>query len=181
MSGVADSFRFIISIPVADRPHHLRNCLESIAKQRARYHYGGGITIVVAEDSREPQHVASHRRLVGEYCERGLEVVHFDLAEQYQVLQGIPEPQRRHLGRLLTTQPADRFWRKGQAANRNLSYLKMLRLTQDRARTLYYLVDSDQLFLLELDYFRHINDIFQTRDIDMLTGKLVGYLPGRRR
>jgi hypothetical protein len=177
MSGVTDLSHFIISIPVADRPPHLRNCLESIYQQHERYAYGGKITVLVAEDSREPQHIDTHKALVAEYCEKGLDVIHFDLPEQFQVLQSIPAAQRQHLGHLLTTQPAERFFRKGQAANRNLSYLKMLELTQDKDRTLYYLVDSDQLFLPELDYFNHINRIFQSNDITMLTGKLVGDPP----
>ena len=145
-------YQFILSIPVADRPAHLRNCLESIHQQLTRYGYDGGITIVVAEDSREPQYIAAHQALVAEYGAKGLEVIHFDLPEQYQVLQSIPAAQRQSLGNLLTTQPAERFYRKGQAANRNLSYLKMLAVTRDKDRTLYYLVDSDQLFLPELDY-----------------------------
>jgi hypothetical protein len=170
-------YQFILSIPVADRPAHLRNCLESIHQQITRYGYDGGMRIVVAEDSREPQHIAAHQALVAEYGTKGLDVIHFDLPEQHQVLQSIPAAQRPFLGNLLTTQPAERFYRKGQAANRNLSYLKMLQLTQNKDRTLYYLVDSDQLFLPELDYFNHINQIFQTHDIAMLTGKLVGDPP----
>jgi len=172
-----EPYQFILSIPVADRPAHLRNCLESIYQQQVRYNYGGKITVVVAEDSREPQHIDQHQALVAAYCAKGLDVIHFGLPEQYQVLQSIPEAQRQALGRLLTTQPAARFYRKGQAANRNLSYLKMLQLTQDKARTLYYLVDSDQLFLPELDYFKHINRIFKTTRTKMLTGKLVGDPP----
>lgn len=185
MSSATDPYRFIISIPVADRPAQLRSCLESIYQLCRLYNYGGQdidgryakITVVVAEDSRDAQHVGQHRALVAEYCARGLEVIHFDLPEQYRLLHSIPEPRRRQLGRLLTTQPAERFYRKGQAANRNLSYLKMLALTQDKGRTLYYLVDSDQLFLSELDYFHHIDHIFRTTDTLMLTGKLVGDPP----
>lgn len=177
MSDLIDFYRFIISIPVADRPPHLRRCLESVQQQLELHGYVGGITIVVAEDSRDPHCIEQHKALVAEFCGKGLDVVHFDLPEQYQVLQSIPEEQRQHLGRLLTTQPAERFYRKGQAANRNLSYLKMLELTQDRSRTLYYLVDSDQLFLPEIDYFQRINRIFQTTDTLMLTGKLVGDPP----
>ncbi len=172
-----ETYDFILSIPVADRPAHLRNCLESIHQQQLLYRYPGRITVVVAEDSRDPQCIGEHKALAVEYGGKGLEVIHFDLPEQYQVLQGIPAAQRQHLGRLLTTQPAERFYRKGQAANRNLSYLKMLQLTGDKSRTLYYLVDSDQLFLPELDYFRHINRIFQTTSTLMLTGKLVGDPP----
>jgi hypothetical protein len=172
-----DVYDFILSIPVADRPAHLRNCLESIYQQQVLYAYPGKITVVVAEDSRDPQCIEEHKALAAEYCGKGLDVIHFDLPEQYQVLQSIPDAQRQQLGRLLSTQPAERFYRKGQAANRNLSYLKMLQLTQDKGHTLYYPVDSDQLFLPEIDYFRHINHIFQTTDTLMLTGKLVGDPP----
>lgn len=170
-------YRFILSIPVADRPAHLRNCLASIHQQLQRYAYAGGISIVVAEDSHKPAHIAQHQALVAEYRAKGLDVQHFDLAEQYQLLHSLPPSQRYALRHLLTTQPAERFYLKGQAANRNLSYLKMLQLTQDKARTLYYCVDSDQTFLPEIDYFHSINHIFQTSDTLMLTGKLVGDPP----
>ncbi len=177
MPGLADCSDFIISIPVADRPSHLRNCLESIHRQRVLYGYEGDIRVLVAEDSRDPAHIEAHRRLVTEHCAQGLACIHFDLPEQYRLLQGIPAEQRQQVSRLLTDQPAERFYRKGQAANRNLSYLKMLELTRDRGRTLYYLVDSDQVFLPGLDYFHPIDQVFRTRDVLMLTGKLVGDPP----
>lgn len=196
-SGQEGQHDFVIGIPVAGRPAHLRNCLESLLQLCRLYAYGGQdaegrwakVTVIVAEDSREPRHVASHRALVDEYRSKGLQVVHFDLAEQYALLQAIPENERRQLGRLLTTQPAEHFYQKGQAANRNLCYLKMLQLTRDKARTLYYLVDSDQSFLVNrqtaageqivpaLNYFHAIDRIFRGADIRMLTGKLVGDPP----
>jgi len=188
---------FLIGIPVAGRPAHLRTCLESIHQQCVLYGYGGQdadgrtarVTVIVAEDSREPRHVEAHQKLVEEYHGKGLQVVHFDLPEQYRLLQAIPETERRQVERLLTTQPAERFYQKGQAANRNLCYLKMRQLTQDRDRTLYYLVDSDQSFLVNrqtasgeqqvaaLNYFYYIDRIFRTTDVRMLTGKLVGDPP----
>jgi hypothetical protein len=197
LSGQGAQHHFVIGIPVAGRPAHLENCLESIVQQCRLYAYGGrdadgrwaGVTVIVAEDSREARHVERHRALAEEYRSKGLQVVHFDLPEQYALLQAIPEAERRQLGRLLTTQPAERFYQKGQAANRNLCYLKMLQLTQDRDRTLYYLVDSDQSFLVNrqaasgeqavaaLNYFYYIDRIFRTADIRMLTGKLVGDPP----
>jgi hypothetical protein len=104
-------------------------------------------------------------------------------------LQRIPGGQRQKLESILTNQPSERFFRKGQAANRNLSYLKCLQLTEDRNRTLYYMVDSDQAFLVNrktelgnvpvnaLNYFYYINHIFSTTRTTMLTGKLVGDPP----
>ena len=197
LAGQGLQHHFLIGIPVADRPAHVRACLESIDQQCRLYGYGGRdadgrsakVTVVVAEDSREPKHIDAHRALVEEYRGKGLQVVHFDLPEQYQLLQAIPEAERRQVERLLTTQPAERFYQKGQAANRNLCYLKLRQLTQDKSRTLYYLVDSDQSFLVNrqtavgeqqlaaLNYFYYIDRIFRNADIRMLTGKLVGDPP----
>ncbi len=196
-AGQEFQHHFLIGIPVADRPAHLHVCLESIDQQCQLYGYGGRdadgrtakVTVVVAEDSRESKHIEAHRALVEEYRGKGLQVVHFDLPEQYQLLQAIPEAERRQVERLLTTQPVDRFYQKGQAANRNLCYLKLRQLTQDRSRSLYYLVDSDQSFLVNrqtasgeqqlaaLNYFYYIDRIFRSADVRMLTGKLVGDPP----
>ncbi len=194
--GSDDRHHFILSIPVADRPPHLRACLESIYQVCTLFNYGGNssgawdkIKIIVAEDSRDENNIRRHLELVEEYRQKGLQVFHFGLDEQYQLLQSLPPRQREQLGHLLTTQPREKFYLKGQAANRNLSYLKCLQLTEDKDRTLYYLVDSDQHFCVNrqtesgeevvyaLNYFHAIDKIFRTTDTLMLTGKLVGDPP----
>ena len=191
-----DRHDFILSIPVADRPSHLRACLESILQVCTRFTYGGRssgrfdrITVIVAEDSRQEKSVQRHLELVEEYRQKGLEVVHFGLDEQYALLQALPPEAREQLGNVLTTQPKERFYLKGQAANRNLSYLKCLQLTGNRDRTLYYLVDSDQAFCVNrrtaageqavyaLNYFYYIDAIFRATNTLVLTGKLVGDPP----
>jgi hypothetical protein len=194
--GSDDRHTFILSIPVADRPPHLRACLESVYQVCTLFNYGGKtsgvwdkIKVVVAEDSRDENNIRRHLELVEEYRRRGLQVFHFGLNEQYELLQSLPAGKRERLGHLLTNQPRERFYRKGQAANRNLSYLKFLQLTEDKDRTLYYLVDSDQHFCVNrrtesgeevvyaLNYFHAIDRIFRTTDTLMLTGKLVGDPP----
>lgn len=191
-----DRHHFILSIPVADRPPHLRACLESIYQVCTLFNYGGNVSgvwdkikIIVAEDSRDENNIRRHIELVEEYRRKGLQVFHFGLDEQYELLQSLPPEKRERLGNLLTTQPRERFYRKGQAANRNLSYLKFLQLTENKDRTLYYLVDSDQHFCINrqtesgeeavyaLNYFHAIDRIFRTTDTLMLTGKLVGDPP----
>jgi hypothetical protein len=191
-----DRHHFILSIPVADRPAHLRTCLESIYQLCERFSYGGitagaytRIRIIVAEDSRERANILRHLDLVDEYRRKGLQVLHFGQDEQYDLLQSVREQERGKLGGILTTLPRERFFLKGQAANRNLSYLKCLQLTEDRERTLYYMVDSDQSFSVNrqtesgdqivygLNYFYDIDKIFRTTDTLMLTGKLVGDPP----
>ena len=191
-----DRNHFILSIPVADRPSHLRACLESIHQVCTLFDYGGHasgrwdrIQVVVSEDSRDEANVRRHIELVEAYRQKGLQVVHFGLAEQYDLLHALPPHTRERLGTLLTTQPRDRFYLKGQAANRNLSYLKCLQLTEDRRNTLYYLIDSDQSLCVNrqtasgeevvyaLPYFHAIDAIFRTTDTLMLTGKMVGDPP----
>jgi len=187
---------FILSIPVADRPPHLRACLESIYQVCTQFDYGGHasgvwdkIRIVVSEDSRDEANIRRHQDLIAEYRQKGLQVIHFGLAEQYELLHALPPQQRAQLGNLLTTQPRDQFYLKGQAANRNLSYLKCLQLTADPDNTLYFLIDSDQSLcvnrqakageeaVVALNYFHTIDKIFRTTDTQMLTGKMVGDPP----
>lgn len=197
IGGAPDErFHFILSIPVADRPAHLRACLESIYQVCEKFGYGGNesgvygrIKVIVAEDSREEHNIRQHIELVGEYRRKGLQVVHFGQEEQYELLQSIPGDARKKLGNILTTQPGDRFYLKGQAANRNLSVLKCLQLTGDRDRTLYYFVDSDESFCVNrvtgageeavyaLNYFHYIDRIFRTTRALVLTGKMVGDPP----
>ena len=194
--GKDNRHHFILGIPVADRPSHLKACLESIYQVCMQFDYGGHasgrwerIRVVVSEDSRDEANIRRHLELVEEYRRKGLQVVHFGLAEQYELLHTLPPPTRERLGRLLTTQPKEKFSLKGQAANRNLSYLKFLQLTENRHNTLYYLVDSDQSLcvnrqtasgeetVVALNYFHAIDRIFRTTDTLMLTGKMVGDPP----
>ena len=133
--------------------------------------------------------VRRHLDLVDEYRRKGLQIYHFGQEEQYTLLHALPEKQRVRLGNILTTLPRDRFYLKGQAANRNLSYLKCLQLTNEKNRTLYYMVDSDEVFCVNrltergeridyaLNYFYVIDRIFRTTDTLMVTGKLVGDPP----
>ncbi len=191
-----DRHHFILGIPVADRPPHLRACLESIYQVCTLFDYGGHasgvwekVQVVVAEDSRDEVNVRRHQELAAEYRQKGLRVIYFGLAEQYELLHALSPQQRERLGHLLTTQPRDRFYLKGQAANRNLAYLKFLQLTEDKARTLYYLIDSDQSLCVNrqtpsgeevvyaLNYFHAIDRIFRSTDTLMLTGKMVGDPP----
>ncbi len=196
-TGTADErYHFIISIPVADRPAHLRACLESLYQVCERFGYGGQtagvythLQVLIAEDSREADHIREHIALAGEYRRKGLPVAHFGQDEQYALLQTIPATIRDRLGNLLTTLPRDRFCLKGQAANRNLSVLKCLQLTADRDRTLYYFVDSDESFCVNrltdageesvyaLNYFHAIDRIFRHTGTRVLTGRMVGDPP----
>ncbi len=191
-----DRHFFILSIPVADRPSHLETCLESIYQICEKFGYGGKkagvyqrVKIVIAEDSREYVNIQRHIELAEAYRLKGLQVFHFGQDEQFSLLNALSAGQQDKLGNILTTLPEDKFYLKGQAANRNLSYLKCLQLTENKNNTLYYMVDSDQSFCINrqtedgerivyaLNYFQIIDRIFRESDINMLTGKLVGDPP----
>ncbi|MCW8930535.1 MAG: hypothetical protein OQL19_09885 [Gammaproteobacteria bacterium] len=195
-------YDFILSIPIADRPEHLRGCLESIYQLCSLYSYGGytssetgngffsKITVVIVEDSKEPQHIEKDIELALEYTQKGLRVHHYGLEEQYQLMMEIPEGIREEVSSIIGDPSTEKFFHKGQAVTRNLSYLKALQLTSldempNKDDVLFYFVDSDQQFRVNrttangdeyvygLNYFYYINHLFCNKDIAMLTGKLV--------
>ena len=103
-AGNDQRYQFILSIPVADRPQHVKRCLESIYQQCVSYAYGGRsngrfsmVQVVIAEDSRQAEHVEQHIALAKEYTDKGLVVHHLGLDEQYELLQSNPEKQRLKL------------------------------------------------------------------------------------
>src|SRR5512135_1219783 len=79
--GCDDRHHFILSIPVADRPPHLRACLESIYRVCTLFNYGGNVSgvwdkikVIVAEDSRDENNIRRNIDLVEEYRQKGLQV-----------------------------------------------------------------------------------------------------------
>ena len=191
-SNTRQRYDFILSIPIADRPEHLRGCLESIFQLCRLYSYGGKangffakVTVIIVEDSKENKHVTKDIELAEEYNKKGLRVHHYGFREQYDLMLTIPENTRKDVSSIIGDPATENFYHKGQAVTRNLSYLKALQLTQNKDNTLYYLVDSDQQFRVNrttadgdqyvygLNYFYYINRLFNETDIAMLTGKLV--------
>ena len=196
--GQDKRYAFAISIPIADRPDHLRACLESIYQLCRLYGYGGKerglfskVTVVIAEDSKSLHCVEKDVALAAEYTAKGLRVIHFGQQEQFELLSQLPEGHRQRVSSIVGTidaSSADDFYHKGQAVMRNLSYLKLIQLGP-HSETLYYFVDSDQTFQQDLpsaggdrrvsaiNYFYNINRIFCETNTQMLTGKLVGDPP----
>ena len=41
---------FVIVVPVADRPEHLADCLDSLAELLRRYPYAGRVEVLIADD-----------------------------------------------------------------------------------------------------------------------------------
>ena len=196
-------YNFILSIPIADRPEHLKACLESIYQLCKLYAYGGTddetgvyskVSVVIVEDSQTQAHIDKDIELAKEYINKGLNVHHYGLYEQYELMMEIPDKRRKEISSIIGDPSIENFYHKGQAVTRNLSYLKALQLTQQNKNytidnVLYFFVDSDQLFQINLpelkgdtnvyglNYFYYINRIFNENNIAILTGKLVGDPP----
>jgi hypothetical protein len=186
--------RFIVVIPVADRPQHLQSCLESLHSLCRRFGYGGfteqkftKITVLIADDSKEPDNRTWNKRIQQRFNQQGLETLYFGQAEQLQQLSSLSDTQRQELIPIVGNAPAAAFHHKGASITRNLSYLKLKQLTRDERPTLIWFVDSDQEFrvtttghrdgLFAINYFHRLDRIFTTTDTMVLTGKVVGDPP----
>lgn len=182
--------RFVVVIPVADRPRQLRLCLQSLLDQCRAFHYGGvrqgrfeRVEVVIADDSGETVSRRAHARLAEEFTAQGLPILHFDQPEQRELLRQAGAAPVSATGR------ADEagFGHKGASRMRNLCYLLLRRLAAgSRECWLFFFIDSDQEFrvrladgrnLLGISYFHALDRLFRERDIRMLTGKVVGDPP----
>ena len=188
---------FVVVIPVADRPRHLRACLQSLLELCNAFAYGGtdrrkrfrAVQVVVADDSREASAVAAHRALAMEFTGAGLKVVHFDQEAQLEELARLPAELLGELEPVLGPVAAQRFWHKGPSRMRNITYLLLRRLAGEEPRRLFLFLDSDQEFRVlqcreeghrepvAVNYFHHLERIFDSGEVTLLTGKVVGDPP----
>lgn len=178
-----------IVIPVADRPQHLADCLATLHELCRRYPYGGAVRVLVADDSREPEHIERHRALAAQYSAARLPVEHFGQAQQRSLRDGIAPALRAQLAGVLGTHAPEAFHHKGAAVTRNLAYLWLSRQARDGRRRLFWFIDSDQEFRVNIatgtgeeeryaiDYFHWLDSLFSTTPVRILTGKVVGDPP----
>ncbi len=178
--GQDRAHRLIVVIPVADRPRQLRHCVHSLIEHQCRFAHAGGVSLVVVEDSLDENSRLAHARLVAEACDAGMDAYHLDLAEQWALIEAEQEALPLFLGR----RHAGAMAHKGASVTRNVAMLWLAR--QGFARPLFHFIDSDQVFHVDpfsaqprywLDHPRHIDHLFRTHDIEVLTGKVVGDPP----
>ena len=188
--------RFVVVIPVADRPRQLRNCLESLLALCQAYAYGGteagryrAVKVVIAEDSADAAAIAAHAELAREFSAKGLETLHFHQQAQLRTLEGLDGQAREALASVLGPMQPDRFAHKGPSRMRNITYLLLRKMAEEDDRLLFFFLDSDQEFrvlhcngkgnreLLAVNYFHHLDRIFSSSRVTLLTGKVVGDPP----
>lgn len=174
--------RFIIVVPVAERPRQLEACLASLQQLLQRFPYAGGIRVLLADDSADAASIAANRAIARQFSADGLETIHFPPEEQYALLRSLGTD----LPRVLGDAPPDNFGHKGQGVMRNIAYLEVTRRLRDQpGDTLIWSIDSDQEFRVNVDdddgyvvdYFGSLDALFSTTDALVATGKVVGDPP----
>ena len=192
-------FEFKIVIPVADRPQHLKQCLDSLLMLCQSYQYGGfkndrfsKISVLIADDSRDKNNIRLHEKYCSDFTTAGLVTEYFGLAEQLDLVKTATN-KNPGLAAIVSdansiTNPSD-FSHKGASIMRNITYLKLnenISEIDSRDNSLIYFIDSDQEFCVNttisdnqyaINYFHYLNEIFNTQDISILTGKVVGDPP----
>lgn len=178
---------FVVVIPVADRPRHLADCLASLVELCRRYPYDGQVTVLIVDDSREADSIARHRALAGQFTGPGLAVRHLDHDAQRELVAALPADPRRALAGVVGDGAS--YAHKGASITRNIAYLWLKRLPVDGRKRLFWFLDSDQEFRVNVetaegeaqayavDYLHGLDRIFSETPTRVLTGKVVGDPP----
>ncbi|MDH5389177.1 MAG: glycosyltransferase family 2 protein [Gammaproteobacteria bacterium] len=193
-------YKFYIVIPVADRPIHLQQCLNSILNLCELYQYGGKnrqhynkIAVIVADDSRNKNSIKQHQKICERFSSDGLDTEYFGIKEQIEQIKklgGSAHNLQQILGRYALQQNPDDFYHKGAAITRNIAYLRLDEIAcSSGEKLIFYFIDSDQEFKIKIatddgqkdiyaiNYFYHLNEIFSRGHASILTGKVVGDPP----
>ncbi len=194
LAGEERRHRFVVVIPVADRPRQLEACLQSLLALCRAFEYGGvrqgrypAVRVVVADDSGDSASIRRHADLAARFGQQGLEVIHFHPHAQRRLLDELPEDPR--LEPALGALPLADLGRKGASRMRNLVYLHLARMAVAEPRSLFLFVDSDESFevlhcdasgarrWMAVNYFHHLDRIFSLHRPVVVTGKVVGDPP----
>ena len=188
--------KFVVVIPVADRPRHLQSCLQSLLTLCQSFHYGGytdrkfpKVAVIIADDTKEQVNILKHQEIARHFNAQGLETIYFGLDEQQQQLERLSETEREQLSSILGNAGKTVLSHKGPSIMRNITYLKLNELCQQEKNLLFHFVDSDQEFQVKirsnggdrevyvLNYFYELDRLFSQNNISVLTGKVVGDPP----
>lgn len=187
---------FIVVVPVADRPRQLKSCLQSLLQLCDAFPYGkkadgtvGGISVLIADDSREPTNIREHQLLAKRVNAKGLPTYYFGQEQQLQTLNRLSAAERQALREVLGDLDPARFYHKGASIMRNITYLKLAEIERQYVKPLFFFIDSDQEFrvniqtekgddaIYALNYFFNLDRVFSRTKAAVLTGKVVGDPP----
>ena len=185
--------KFIIAIPVADRPEHLKSCLQSILTLCETFQYGGKtqgvytkLCILVCDDSQHQTSKNKHKETLESFILAGLDIIYFGEEQQKDILSHINLQKSKNI---TGQSDPENFYHKGASITRNITYLKLKEFSNTDEPVIFYFIDSDQKFqiniktpngskeLYAINYFYHLNKIFSNTNTSILTGKVVGDPP----
>jgi len=195
-SGADERHHFVIVIPVADSPFHLKDCLESLLQLCRTYGYGGQqdgrwrkVSVLLADDSNASDCIEQNRAITAEFDAAGLSTEYFGITEQLALMDKLAA---LDLAPIVGSHARDAYSHKGQAMMRNIAYLKLAEMSATAptdAPLLFYTIDADQEFkvkvatpkggrdVLAVNFLYHLDAIFTRTDAQVLTGKVVGDPP----
>jgi len=187
--------RFVIAIPVADSPLHLKDCLSSLLELCRNYGYGGQVdgrwrkvSVLLADDSSDAACIEQHREIAREFDQSGLTTHYFGLDEQLALMDRL-EQGLLNLSAIVGAHRREDFGHKGQAMMRNIAYLKLAEMFPGGEPLLFYSIDADQEFKVKVataeggkevcavNFLYRLDEIFTGSDARILTGKVVGDPP----
>lgn len=168
--SVTETPRFIVVIPVADRPLQVQDCLSSLAELMRLFPDSCPVSVLIADDSLTVANQTQHRALAAAFTAEGLPCAYFGLTEQQAQIDGFSMD--AHLAASVGERATAH---KGASRMRNLAYLHVAEMADVDTRVLF--IDSDQTFLPELDFFGGLQRAFSETDAWVLTGKVVGDPP----
>ncbi len=185
---------FVIVIPVADNPQQLRTCLDSLLELCRTFGYGGmhdetyqKVSVLIADDTCDPGLIAANQAIAREFDQSGIATTYFGLADQITLMASLPA--NVPLTRITGDTSREAFSHKGQAVMRNIAYLKLAQRHATEAHVLFYTVDADQTFKVNIpkpdgsrnvcavNFLAQLDAIFSATDALVLTGKVVGDPP----
>lgn len=195
-SGADERHHFIITIPVAERPQQLERCLQSLHRLCEQFHYGRScrgeyqkLTLLISDDSTTAAAQQAIQQITERFNQQGIESIYFGPREQQALFNQLSPTEQQQL-QTLAPLPQQGGVHKGASTTRNLAYLKLAQLEQQRPeKLLFWFVDSDQEFRVNLsdgnreheldsiNYLYHFDRIFSQQGAVMVTGKLVGDPP----
>jgi hypothetical protein len=193
--GAGRRHRIVIVIPVADSPRQLAACLDSLLMLCRSYAYGGlrngrfaKVAVLLADDSMQADSIARNREILRNLDRQGIDTHYFGAGEQRALMQRVHSLE---IDGIVGVHPEQAFAHKGQAMMRNIAYLKLaeMRARMPGERLLFYTIDADQRFqvrvstasggrdLYAVNYFYHLDRIFDDSEAQLVTGKVVGDPP----
>lgn len=194
--GGDERHRFVVIIPIADRPLHLQNILGSLLALCRAFEYGGmeagrfrKVLAVIADDSADTASIAHNRAIAKSFTAEGLETRYFGTREQARRVECFSREEREALASIIGFPEQTGFRHKGASVTRNLGYLLAADRVREPGRSLFFFVDSDEQFkvrvagptgeadLAALNYFHHLDRIFAAGNVQVVTGKVVGDPP----